>query len=233
MVTEIIVPKLGMGTEPLTVIEWSAKEGELVEKGSVVLVVETEKIRHDIEAEASGLLHILVQEGTESPIGSVAGLIAETKEELAALQKEAPGKAAAAPVEAEAALQAPAAASSDATAEGERIRISPLARKLAEAHMIDVAKITGSGPGGRIVKDDIEREIAAKTVTPVEAPPEISREKGVKSTVPLTGMKKAIAEHMHRSLQVSAQLTLMGEIEVTEMVKIAEKSAGSGRSHRY
>ncbi len=116
--------------------------------------------------------------------------------------------------------QAPAAVPSDATAEGERIRISPLARKLAETHMIDVTKVTGSGPGGRIVKDDIEREIAVKTVTPVEVAPEISREKGVKSTIPLTGMKKAIAEHMHRSLQVSAQLTLMGEIEMTEIVKL-------------
>jgi pyruvate dehydrogenase E2 component (dihydrolipoamide acetyltransferase)/2-oxoglutarate dehydrogenase E2 component (dihydrolipoamide succinyltransferase) len=210
-----------MSTEPLTLIEWKAKEGDLVEQGDIVLVVETEKIRHDIEAEASGLLHILVEEGNESPIGSVAGLIAETKEELAVLQKEAPGKAAAAPVEAEATPQAPvAAAPSDATAEGERIRISPLARKLAEEHMIDITKVTGNGPGGRIVKDDIEREIAAKTVTPVEIAPEISREKGVKSTIPLTGMKKAIAEHMHRSLQVSAQLTLMGEIEMTEMVKL-------------
>ena len=220
MAVQIIVPKLGMSIAPLTLVEWSAKEGELVEKGSVVLVVETEKIRHDIEAEASGLLHILVQEGTESPIGSVAGLIAETKEELVALQKESPRKAAAAPVEAEAAPQAPTTAPSDATAEGERIRISPLARKLAEAHIIDVTRVTGSGPGGRIVKDDIEREIAAKTVTPVEVAPEISREKGVKSTIPLTGMKKAIAEHMHRSLQVSAQLTLMGEIEMTEIVKL-------------
>ena len=220
MATEIVVPKLGMGTEPLLVVEWSAKEGELIEKGSVVLVVETEKIRHDIEAETSGLLHILVQEGTESPIGSVAGLIAETKEELAALQKEAPGKAVATPVEAEAVPQAPAAASPDATAEGERIRISPVARKLAEAHMIDIARVTGSGPEGRIVKDDIEREIAAKTVTPAEVAPEISREKGVKSTIPLTGMKKAIAEHMQRSLQVSAQLTLMGEIEMAEIVKL-------------
>jgi len=60
MAAQIIVPKLGMSIAPLTLVEWSVKEGELVEKGSVVLVVETEKIRHDIEAEASGLLHILV-----------------------------------------------------------------------------------------------------------------------------------------------------------------------------
>ena len=92
MATEIIAPKLGMGTEPLAVVEWKAKEGERVEKGSVVLVVETEKIRHDVEAEASGFLHILVEEGNEAEIGSAAGLIAETEEELAALQKEVPEK---------------------------------------------------------------------------------------------------------------------------------------------
>ena len=60
MATKVIVPKLGMSTEPITLVEWKAQEGDQVEKGSVILVVETEKIRHDIEAEASGFLHILV-----------------------------------------------------------------------------------------------------------------------------------------------------------------------------
>ena len=59
MAVKIIAPKLGMSTEPLTIVEWKLKEGEKVTKGSVVLVVETEKIRHDVEAEASGFLHIL------------------------------------------------------------------------------------------------------------------------------------------------------------------------------
>ena len=87
MATKVIVPKLGMSTEPITLVEWKAKEGDRVEQGSVVLVVETEKIRHDVEAEASGFLHILVEAGKEAPIGSAAGLIVATKEELAALQK--------------------------------------------------------------------------------------------------------------------------------------------------
>lgn len=81
MATKVIAPKLGMSTEPFTIVEWKAREGGRIEKGSVVMVVETEKIRHDVEAEASGLLHILVKEGKEMPIGSTAGLIAETKEE--------------------------------------------------------------------------------------------------------------------------------------------------------
>jgi len=92
MAAQILVPKLGMSTAPLTLIEWKAKEGDLVEQGSIVLVVETEKIRHDVEAEISGFLHILIEEGREVPIGTVAGLIAETKEELEALQKEKPSE---------------------------------------------------------------------------------------------------------------------------------------------
>jgi len=83
-----LIPKLGMSTAPLTLVEWKAKEGDRVEKGNIVMVVETEKIRYDVEAEASGFLHILVEEEQEVPIGTVAGLIAETKEELEALRKE-------------------------------------------------------------------------------------------------------------------------------------------------
>jgi len=221
MAVQILMPKLGMSTAPLTLVEWKAKEGEAVEKGNVVLVVETEKIRHDIEAEVSGFLHILIEEGREVPIGTVVGLIAETKEELEALKKEKPKEAVTAaevkeapPVEA-AKVEAPPAAEAK-----ERILISPVARKLAEEHMIDIAKISGTGPGGRIVREDIEKEIEAKKK--VEVTPEVYQGRRVKSVIPLTGMRKAIAEHMHRSLSISAQLTLMGEIDMTEMVKLRQ-----------
>jgi pyruvate/2-oxoglutarate dehydrogenase complex dihydrolipoamide acyltransferase (E2) component len=93
MAAKILMPKLGMSTAPLTLVEWKAKEGDRIEKGDVVMVVETEKIRHDVEAEASGFLHILLEEGQEVAIGTVAGVIAETKEELAALQKGKPKEA--------------------------------------------------------------------------------------------------------------------------------------------
>ncbi|MCK5645071.1 MAG: lipoyl domain-containing protein [Gammaproteobacteria bacterium] len=90
MAAKILVPKLGQSTEPLTLVEWKAKEGDWIEQGSVVMVVETEKITHEVEVEASGFLHILVAEGSTLPIASVAGLIAETKDELETLQKEIP-----------------------------------------------------------------------------------------------------------------------------------------------
>ena len=229
MAVKILMPKLGMSTAPLTLVEWKAKEGESVEQGNVVLVVETEKIRHDIEAEAPGFLHILVEEGQEVPIGTVVGVIAKTKEELAALQKEKPKEAvAAAKVKeappAEAAQVKAAAPPAAEVKKGERIVISPVARKLAEEHMIDIATITGTGPGGRIVREDIEKQLEAKKEAKVapEVTPEAYQGRKVKSTIPLKGMRKVIAEHMHRSLSISAQLTVMGEIDMTEMVKLRQ-----------
>ena len=226
MAAKILMPKLGMSTAPLTLVEWKAKEGERTEQGNIVMVVETEKIRHDVEAEASGFLHILVEEGQEVPIGTVAGLIAETKEELAALQKETPKEvitAAARVKEVPPAEAVPVEAKAPPAAEvkkGERIVISPVARKMAEEHLIDITTITGTGPGGRIVRGDIEKEIEAKKRA--EAAPEVYEGKKVKSTIPLQGMRKVIAEHMHRSLSISAQLTVMGEIDMTEMVKLRQ-----------
>jgi pyruvate dehydrogenase E2 component (dihydrolipoamide acetyltransferase) len=213
--TKVIVPKLGMSTEPITLVEWKANEGDQVEKGSVVLVVETEKIQHDVEAEASGFLHILVEAGKEAPIGSAAGIIVATKEELEALKK---GKGVAA-----AEVKEAPPAEAPVEAEKERIAISSVARKMAEEHMIDITKVAGSGPEGRIVKEDIEKEIAEKAAPPVAAAADLYQGRKVKSKLPLTGIRKAIAEHMHRSLAVSAQLTVMGEMDVAELVKLRKK----------
>ena len=89
MAIQIVAPKLGMGMGDVRIVEWKAKEGEMVEKDSIVLVIETEKTEWNVEARASGFLHILVQEGEKAKIGQAVGLIAETKEELEDLQKEA------------------------------------------------------------------------------------------------------------------------------------------------
>jgi pyruvate dehydrogenase E2 component (dihydrolipoamide acetyltransferase) len=217
MATKITVPKLGMGTAPITLVQWCAKEGEWVEKGKTVLVVETEKIRHDIPAKAAGFLHIVGKEGADASIGSAAGFLAETEEELASLQKETPKEAAAAPSGKPAeAKAAPAAVGVER--EG-RISISPAARKLAEEHMIDLSTVEGTGPNGRIVREDIEQAIAGGA--PAGAKGFDGRE--VEKTIPLTGTRQAIAEHMVRSLTISAQLTAMGEIDAGELMNIHKK----------
>jgi pyruvate dehydrogenase E2 component (dihydrolipoamide acetyltransferase)/2-oxoglutarate dehydrogenase E2 component (dihydrolipoamide succinyltransferase) len=238
MATEIKIPRVGMAVSDATIIEWQFKEGQQVEERQVVVIIETEKIRTEVESPATGFLHIMINEGDTAPAGQVVGLIAETKEELAKVQKEAPaGKPAGAvkpaePAPAEAPKVETAPPSEEAppaSGEAERVRISPVARKLAEEHAIDITRVTGTGPGGRIVREDIEKAIADKgaaptpapaTAAPAAVPAETAGERKVKQTRPLTGIRGTIAEHMHRSLSVSAQLTVMGEIDMSEIVKL-------------
>ncbi|MGB6837567.1 MAG: dihydrolipoamide acetyltransferase family protein [Dehalococcoidia bacterium] len=219
MAAYIAIPKLGMAMTEAILVEWKVKEGDRIEKGDVVLVIQTEKIMWDVEASASGYVRVLVEKDVKAPVGRVVGLIAETKEELEALQREpareifttAAGPAKAPPV-------APAPLPAAGAEKQERVPVSPLARKLAEEHEIDLATIRGTGPGGRIVREDIERAVEARGR---EVPPvEVDEGKRVKTTIPLRGIRGAIAEHMQRSLSLSAQLTQMGEIDMTEVIKL-------------
>jgi pyruvate dehydrogenase E2 component (dihydrolipoamide acetyltransferase) len=216
MAIEIKVRKIGMSIAPITLVEWKAKEGDPVKEGDVVLVVETEKIQQDIAAGGSGFLHIIVRENDSAPPGTVVGLVAETDEELAALQKGTPTGIKVAGPEAAVTPEAQVAVPDEARGRRGRLLISPLARKLAEEHMIDLSTVEGSGPDGRIVREDVERAIATGVGT--AAMKYDGRE--VERTIPLVGMRRVIAEHMQRSLQVSAQLTAMGEIDAGELVKL-------------
>ncbi len=225
MAVQIVAPKLGMSMSDVMMVEWKVKEGEKVEKGTVVLVIETEKTEWNVEAGASGFLHILVEEGAKAKIGQVVGLIAETKEEFEKLQKETPPQALAAEVKglppAEAVGGKPEAAGV-AAGEGERIRISPIARKMAEEQMIDITRIKGTGPDGRIVKEDIEKALETQrkgAVSPEEGTRALYQGRKVKQTIPIKGMRRVIAERMVGSLSNSAQLSFLGEFDATELIQ--------------
>ena len=86
MARDIAIPKLGMTMKEAKVVAWMFNEGDRVEKGQVVMQVETAKVTHDVEAQASGFLHILVPPGETHPVGAAVGQLAETEEELAELQ---------------------------------------------------------------------------------------------------------------------------------------------------
>jgi len=225
MAVQIVAPKLGMSMSDVTMVEWKVKEGEKVEKGIVVLVIETEKTEWNVEAGASGFLHILLQEGAKAKIGQVVGLIAETKEEFEKIQKETPPQALVAEVKEvppPGAIEGKPQAAGVATGEGERIRISPIARKMAEEQMIDITRIKGTGPDGRIVKEDIEKALEKQTKG-VAPPEEVMRAlfqgRKVKQTIPIKGMRRVIAERMVSSLSNSAQLSFLGKFDVTELIQ--------------
>jgi pyruvate dehydrogenase E2 component (dihydrolipoamide acetyltransferase) len=224
MAVQIVAPKLGMSMSDVTVVEWKVEEGEKVEKGTVVLVIETEKTEWSVEAEASGFLHVLVQEGTKAKIGQVVGLIAETNEELEKLRGETPQAFAAdgKKVPSAEAVGGKPEVAGIAKGEGERIRISPVARKMAEEQMVDIAHVKGTGPDGRIVKEDIEKVLEELKKAPV--PPEkvahvLYQGRKLKETIPLRGMRRVIADRMISSLLNSAQLSFLGKFDATELIQ--------------
>jgi pyruvate/2-oxoglutarate dehydrogenase complex dihydrolipoamide acyltransferase (E2) component len=225
MAVGVTIPKLGMSVDEVTLVEWKIDEGGRVEKGDVVLVIETQKTEWKIEAEGGGLLHILLEAGKQARIGAVVGQIAESEEELRKLQEEAvsetlrrqPASAPSLP-----GPQGPEGAVAGAAEAGGRMRITPVARKLAEEQMIDLAAIAGTGPGGRITREDVEKVIATRAV-PGKAPktaPDFHQGRKVRESITLRGMRKAIAEHMFRSLASAAQMTVMGEIDMSEAVRL-------------
>jgi len=218
----IKIAKIGWGTDPVELVEWRAGEGGRVENDSVILAVTTKKIESDIHAEGDGYLHIVVPEGLKAEIGSVVGYIAETEEELKKIQGENPTDSGVTVEKEEDSIDETSVpeAVSRRSRKGEGIRISPVARKMAEENNIDISSITGTGPGGRIVRKDIENAIEDSKKPGVSS--NMQPGKNVKSTIPLRGMRKAIAENMYQSISSSAQLTLMGEIDMTEVVKLRE-----------
>ncbi len=228
MARDIAIPKLGMTMKEAKVVAWMFNEGDPVEKGRVVMQVETAKVTHDVEAQASGFLHILVPPGETHPVGAAVGQLAETEEELAELQARTPAPDVSAAVPVEQAAEPSTRASAPAGGPPGKVRISPLAKRLAEENNLDYTTVAGSGPNGRIVKEDIEKALAAgpaAAATPAAMAAEAWRGevidgKRVKTVLPLQGMRKAISDHMVRSLQVAAQLTTMTEFDMSEIIKL-------------
>jgi pyruvate dehydrogenase E2 component (dihydrolipoamide acetyltransferase) len=212
MPTIVVLPKMGMTMTEGTLAQWLAPDGTHVDKGQPIFKMVTEKINTEVEAETSGILRHLVAEDTTVPAGAVVGcLLAEGEELPADLARMA------AAVTAPAVGAAPAAAAPSRTggpaparASGEFVRASPLARRLAEEAGIDLSQVTGTGPGGRILQEDVERAIAAGG----EAPAAAAAPSG--HTIPFKGVRRTIAQRMHESLQTMAQLTITMEVDVTE-----------------
>ena len=165
MATNVTMPKLGLTMETGKIVEWKAAEGGDVKQGDILLVVETEKITYEVEAPATGLLHIIVAAEEEVPVAELIAVIAADKAELDSLPV---GCAPATAVPAAPEAAAPAAPAPERAA-GERVKASPLAKKLAKDADVDIALIAGTGPEGRVVEKDVAAYLDSNKirVTPV------------------------------------------------------------------
>ena len=197
MATAVILPKLDEAMLTGTIVWWMKDEGDWVEKGESILEIETEKVTFEIEAEESGILSkVVAKEGDEVTVGTVIALILQPGEEAPDVPEpvvvpkgEAPAAVPAAPVEVPEPLKEP-----------RDIKASPVARRTAREHGIDIATVMGTGPGGRIVREDVLRaveESKAVAAQPVQEEPGLAEEE----VVPLSSMRKVIARRMTESFQ--------------------------------
>ena len=200
--TPIVLPKSGFSSEASTVIGWNVAEGDRVEEGQLLCEVETEKTTIEITAPASGLLRkILIHEGEKRPVGVTMGFIGEADEPIPEVEDVPPPTPEAAQ---------PSAAPSPATrprrvATG-RVRASPAARKLASEHGIDLAELSGSGPGGAITTGDVERAVEA------------SQAGADAELVPMSSMRRAIARMTQESFQNAPHFYLTLEADAASLL---------------
>ncbi|MED5050748.1 branched-chain alpha-keto acid dehydrogenase subunit E2 [Anoxybacillus sp. UARK-01] len=236
MAVEIIMPKLGMSMEEGTVVEWLKKEGDAIKKGESIAVISSEKIEKDIEAPQDGvLLKIIAAQDETVAVGQAIGYIGQEGESMneaerreAAKKEEQVISTASQTARQEAATAI--AAEETKTASQMMARVSPAARKLAREAGIDLSKISGSGPKGRITRADIEKAIQmaqapAPSVAEKQPKPQTNVEvepSGV-TVKPMTGMRKTIASRMFASLQQTAQLTIHMNADVTHLLEMQEK----------
>lgn len=227
------MPKFGLTMHEGTIQRFFKVAGETVNQGDPIYEVETEKVLYEVEAPASGVLAVwLHPEGATVECGGLVALIAGPGEDAAALAVQNSGAVSAAQSTPPASVTTAPAGASDgstvATSGGDgRRAISPVARKLASELGVNLTHVTGTGPGGRITRDDIER--AAEAPTPAAAPPKAGSN-GAAATatpsihsIPMRGMRKAIATRMHQSLRDTAQLTISTEADVTAAVELRER----------
>ncbi len=272
---EVLLPKIGLTMQEGTIDEWLVPAGAAVAEGEALLRLATDKVDVDVEAEAGGLFHPVVPAGATVPAGALIGwLLAEGEQppdpagapmpagsgtglEPAAVAGSAAGPAAVAP-------------SADGAGLRDRLPVSPNARRVAAAAGVDLTAVRGTGPGGRIVSEDVEDLLAARPADDLAAPApangipssplvrKLAKERGIDlcavsgtgpggrvrradldaaappprrrdeaprpgDVLPLTGMRGTIARRMHASLQEMAQLTHGYEVRMDAVVSLRDQ----------
>ena len=246
MALEILMPALSPTMEEGTLAKWLVAEGDRVQSGDLLAEIETDKATMEFEAVDEGVIgKLLVAEGTANvKVNSAIAILLEEGDAADATVSPAQSAAAAAPLTHEAsAVDAPAATAAPAAAvsnDGTRIFASPLARRIAADQGLDLAKITGSGPKGRIVKADVSGAPATASVSappPMAAAPAASLPSSASvealyqgrsyKTVPLDGMRRVIADRLTEAKQTIPHFYLRRDIQLDTLLKLrSEVNAG-------
>ncbi|HWH59818.1 MAG TPA: dihydrolipoamide acetyltransferase family protein [Terriglobales bacterium] len=251
MATDIVMPQMGESIVEGTITKWLKKPGDKIQRDEPLFEISTDKVDAEIPAPASGVLQeIKVTEGTTVQVNTVVGTISSDGEGAAVKTAPAAEKKAAPAPAAKAAAPAPVpppAAPAAAKHEVEdHARSSPLVRKIAREHNVDLGQVKGSGLGGRITKEDIlafiegqessGAEAARVAASPATSQPGEGARPSIAPTaprppapsipgevVPMTNMRRIIAQRMIESRRTSAHVHCMFEVDLTRIVNLRNK----------
>jgi 2-oxoglutarate dehydrogenase E2 component (dihydrolipoamide succinyltransferase)/2-oxoisovalerate dehydrogenase E2 component (dihydrolipoyl transacylase) len=191
---KVVIPQIGQSIAEATIVKWFKKPGDRIEKGEILVEIGTDKINTEIPAPDSGIVEqLLFPEGETVPVQSEIAVISASG----------------------------VRAAGDASSSAQNQRHSPLVRRLAQEHHVDLSKITGTGEAGRITKEDVQRVIDAR---PAAAEAEKGTSAPTGEVVPMSRMRKLIAEHMLSSKRATAELTTFFEIDMTAVAREREKA---------
>ncbi len=249
MATDVTMPRLSDSMEEGTVLKWLVEVGGEVKRGAPLVEIETDKANMTYEADTDGvLLEVVAGEGDTLEVGAVIARIGAEGEQPvkapAAAEEPKPDKAPAPDPEPEAAKPAPVPAGNG----GERIKASPVARRIAGELGVELATLEGSGPGGRIIKADVES--AAKNGAPSPAPeveeapeparaPEPSAAPGVKGepeVIELSRLQRTVSRRMAESKATAPDFALEAEVDMTLCIELRarlKETAGDGAVPSY
>ncbi len=265
MSTKVYMEALSPTMEEGRLVKWLKAEGDAVKSGDVLAEVETDKAVMELVARGDGILRKhMIPEGTTAAVTSLVGIIAAADEDISALLGGTAAPAAAAPVAPAPAAPsaAPAAAAPPATpvaaapalapslapataapvADGGRVRTSPLARRIAGEQGVNLAAVHGSGPGGRIVKRDIEAAMHSGSANPVSAPaPSAAAPAPTPRRVaggpefrdePLTQIRKTIARRLSESIGPIPTFYLTAEFDLSRAAELRAAAAELGDAYK-
>jgi pyruvate dehydrogenase E2 component (dihydrolipoamide acetyltransferase) len=240
--TEVKLPRLGQGMEAGTIVRWLKAEGDEVAKGEPLYELDTDKVTQEVEAEADGvLLKIVVADG-EVDVGTTIAVIGAHGEDVsevvaaaaagnggapapaAAPAPEAPAEAPEAPstepAQAAVPVEAPVAAPAEVAAG--RVKASPLARRIARERGIDLTRVAGTGPDGRIIAEDVEEAAGAPAAPAAAAAPAPAAPPGEVEVIQLTSIRRTIARRLSEAWEAPVfQLTVTAD--ATELVSTRER----------
>jgi len=237
MASKVIMPKLSPTMEEGQIARWLKKEGDKVSMGEPLAEIDTDKATMEMQALSNGVLRkILINEGESAPLGQLIAVIGDPDEDISSVLNEAPAKAATSPAApAPAATSQPAAVDANgharqapAQSESGRMIVSPLAARMAAEAGLDLRTLHGSGPGGRIIKRDIEAALSEtkpvsafpRAVEPLRFQPSVVASASPYRDEPASEIRRTIARRLVTSIGPVPHFFLTSEIEMDRAVEM-------------